>query len=160
MVYDVHIARGSDDVEAVLKSPRFNIRTAAVLEEQPHVTLPPLTATPQWKTEITGYRNNSIDLFVETDHQGLLVLSETYYPGWKATVDGLETPLYRANYNLRALFVPAGRHNVKLAFQPASFAQGAMMTLGTLVVCCVGLILPSLRRKKRHKEESSGEERE
>jgi uncharacterized membrane protein YfhO len=141
------VARDGNDVENVLKSPQFDIRTAAVLEEQPPVTLPPLTSAPQWKTEITRYRNNTIDLTVDTEREGLLILSETYYPGWKATVDGQETPMYRADYNLRSLFVPAGKHTVALQFQPASFARGAMITLATLALCCTGIIIPSLRRR-------------
>tara|TARA_B110000037_G_scaffold221912_1_gene294608 strand:+ start:2280 stop:4802 length:2523 start_codon:yes stop_codon:yes gene_type:complete len=57
---------------------------------------------------------------VSTSQDGLFVLSEVWYPdGWKATVDGLEVPLVRANYILRALPIAAGRHTVELSFEPS-----------------------------------------
>jgi hypothetical protein len=57
---------------------------------------------------------------VSTEHDGVLVLSEVWYPdGWKATVDGIDVPLVRANYILRALPIKAGRHRVKLRFEPS-----------------------------------------
>ena len=57
---------------------------------------------------------------VNSEHDGMFVLSEVWYPeGWKATVDGKEVPLVRANYILRALPISAGRHTVELRFEPS-----------------------------------------
>ena len=57
---------------------------------------------------------------VTTEHDGMFVFSEVWYPdGWKATVDGIEVPLVRANYILRALPITAGRHTVELRFEPS-----------------------------------------
>ena len=57
---------------------------------------------------------------VSSSHDGLLVMSEIWYPeGWSATVDGVDAELVRANYILRALPISAGDHEVKLTYKPA-----------------------------------------
>ncbi len=65
------------------------------------------------------------------DGEGFLVLSDTYYPGWKAYVDGREERIYQADYFLRAVFLSSGLHKVKFIFDPLSFKLGLWMTLTT-----------------------------
>lgn len=68
------------------------------------------------------YESNS-----KTD--GIIVFSEIYYPeGWIATIDGIETPILRANYALRALEVPAGKHKLVFSFKPTSYLIGYQIT--------------------------------
>ena len=62
------------------------------------------------------YEPNELTYTVESQKGGIVVFSEIYYPGWTAKVDGADTPGGRVNYILRALRVPAGKHQVKLAF--------------------------------------------
>lgn len=65
----------------------------------------------------------SISAFV--DKPGFMVLSETYYPhGWKAYVDGQETEIYKTNYILRGIQVPAGQHTIEFRFEPAEYTAG------------------------------------
>ena len=61
---------------------------------------------------IEEYRENKISLDVRTAKEGILVLTDTYYPGWEALVDGKETKIYRANYNFRAIIIPKGEHQI------------------------------------------------
>ena len=78
-----------------------------------------------------------MELDVDAQSRGLLVLSENYYPGWHATVDGQSSPIYRVDSGLRGLVVPRGHSRVVLSYAPASFYWGALLTsaafLGTLV---------------------------
>jgi uncharacterized membrane protein YfhO len=87
-------------------------------------------------------------LDVETESDGLLVLSEIWYPGWVAKVDGVETPVYRTDISLRGIEVPAGRHAVELLFTPEPVRRGAAATGGALALCG-GLVLVSVFRGRR-----------
>lgn len=71
---------------------------------------------------------------------GVLVLSDTYYPGWKVTVDGRPSRLLRANYALRGVYLPGGNHRVVFRFAPASLRLGLLSTGTTLAVGLVFLI--------------------
>ena len=76
----------------------------------------------------------------------LLVLSDTYYPGWKALVDGKPEKIYQANYAFRAVPLNAGTHKVEFVYDPVSFKLGAGVTLlGILGSVGIGLFL---RRKR------------
>ncbi len=84
---------------------------------------------------ITRYEANSIVMEVDTPHRGMLVLTDQYYPGWRATVDGTPASIHRADYLFRGIPVPAGRHRVELTFRPVSLmlgAAGSALALGVL----------------------------
>jgi uncharacterized membrane protein YfhO len=70
------------------------------------------------------------------------LLLDTYFPGWKATVDGRTTPIYRADYNFRAVSLPEGAHTVTFTYRPLSFRLG----LGTSGVM-LGLLALLMFRK-------------
>ena len=83
----------------------------------------------------------------------MLVFSEVYYPGWTATIDGQPAELGRVNYILRALRVPAGKHQVKLAFFPQSVDTTetiAYVAYVVLLLIIVGGLYDTWRRKKNN----------
>ncbi len=86
--------------------------------------------------KITGYGPNEIALETLSGGDGVLVLSEVYYPGWRAWVDDREVEVLRADYLFRAVELPAGDHRVRLIYDPWSFKLGA----GMLVTTIVGLV--------------------
>lgn len=91
---------------------------------------------PRWETAvspasnvtITHYDLNEVVLDVALDDAGFMVLADTYYPGWRATIDGEDTPLYRANSLVRAVYVPAGDHLVTFSFLPQDFIWGTAVS--------------------------------
>ncbi|MEK7250679.1 MAG: YfhO family protein, partial [Bacteroidota bacterium] len=98
--------------------------------------------------------NNEIILEAKTSQDGLLVLSEMYYPGWKASVDGVETEIYRTDYNLRSVFVGAGEHKVEVKFEPATFRNGMWISIATLLVCIAGILISGKRNLNRQDTET------
>jgi hypothetical protein len=78
-----------------------------------------------------------VEIEADLATDGYLVLLDTYYPGWKATVDGRVNPIYRANYVGRAVFVPAGKHIVRFTYQPASFRVGVWLSLLVVVTLTI-----------------------
>lgn len=143
LVYRIQVARNDEELLALLKSPAFNHRTAAILEEEPAEPLEAPAGEPVWDARIVSYRNNAITVDVQTSHDGLLVLSEIYYPGWNAYVDGVATEILRTNYNLRGLLVKAGRHTIDVRFEPASFTTGAWISAVTMLLCATGIVVSS-----------------
>jgi len=82
---------------------------------------------------IVDYRNNSIKLSVNAERPKILVLSETYYPGWKAYVDGKETKILKANFAFRAVPLLEGKHMVEFIYDPWTFKIGLYITLLTII---------------------------
>ena len=78
--------------------------------------------------QIMRYSPHRIDIQVNLTEPGCLVLSDTYFPGWKAVVNGQETALYQANYILRALSLDSGQHHVSFVYEPFSFWLGQRLS--------------------------------
>ena len=84
--------------------------------------------------DIVYFEENKIKLRSQSDYDGILVLTDVFYPGWSATVDGNSTEIFKANGLVRAVFVPAGDHSIEFEYLPDSFNLGIMISLGTLVI--------------------------
>ncbi len=80
-------------------------------------------------------KNNRVTAQVRTDGECFINLSQTYYPGWKAFVDGEETELYEVNGIIQGCFVPEGDHTVEFRFAPAVFYLGAFISAVTIIAC-------------------------
>jgi hypothetical protein len=106
----------------------------------------PLSGLPQ-KVEFISEKNNRLQLLVNLTEDNLLVLSDTYYPGWKAFVNGKETKIYRADYTFRGIPLNAGTHQVEFVYDPISFKLGAGVTfLG--ILGCIGMGWVAQRKKR------------
>jgi hypothetical protein len=84
-------------------------------------------------------------LDVSMTHDGFVVVSEAVWNGWRAWLDGRRVTIVRANHAFLGVFVPAGRHTVRLVYLPQSFVMGRMITFATLV----SMILFGLWRRRR-----------
>jgi uncharacterized membrane protein YfhO len=92
-----------------------------------------------------------VSVDVDARRPGHLVLADTYYPGWKAKVDGREQPIRAANASFRAVRVPAGRHVVEFAYEPLSFRAGAAISALSVLGIAAGLALPAVVRRRRRR---------
>ncbi len=99
------------------------------------------------EVEFVSERNNRLQLIARSREDSLLVLSDTYYPGWKVFVDGTPQKIYLADYAFRAVALSAGTHRVEFVYDPMSLKLGAIVTfLG--ILSCIGLGLVSKYRRR------------
>jgi len=92
------------------------------------------------EVKVTRYEPHRIELQTHNEQAGFLALSEIFYPGWDALVDGRKTPVYRTNYILRGIEVPPGSHKIEFVYRPASFRNGAVCAaLGVVLLLMLHL---------------------
>jgi hypothetical protein len=145
----VHSARQVPRGEALkeLDSGAVDPRRTALLERPPPDLDRPENPSADRAT-VTGYEADRIGLKTATGARGLLVLSEAYYPAWKAYVDGEPVPLYVADHALRAVPVPAGEHSVELRYESWTLRTGLAVSLAAYLALAV-LVVSAARRRPR-----------
>jgi hypothetical protein len=109
---------------------------------QPPAALPAADA----RVAVETWDNGRITLRVDAPSSGFVVLSQTYYPGWEARVDGVSVPVIRANVAFQAVSVPQGAHTVELRFRPTSFIVGSRVTMAAIALLCLWLLWYEARR--------------
>ena len=90
--------------------------------------------------EITRYEPHRLELRTRNAQPGFLVLSEIYYRGWEAWLDGQRVPVERVNYALRGVQVPAGEHRLEMIFRAHSFRNGAAWSLVGVLLLLAGAV--------------------
>jgi hypothetical protein len=114
-----------------------------LLEEEP-ISFSPGQKGDRGEVKFISESNNELHLRVKAKEDKILVLSDTYYPGWKVFVDGRREKIYRANYNFRAVPLKAGEHEVRFIYDPASFKIGALISIFT----SVGIVVYFVKRRR------------
>ncbi len=109
--------------------------TARAIYRAADVRYEPLEAS------IRSYRPEEVVVDVRAGHDAYLVLSDVYYPGWKAFVDGVETPIERANYLFRGVLVDEGSHTVVFRYEPQSFQAGLRISLASIAFVLLALLI-------------------
>jgi uncharacterized membrane protein YfhO len=84
--------------------------------------------------QITNEHSNQLVIRVQTPSPGWLVLSDVWYPGWRARVDGDTSLIRRANYLFRAVRLEAGEHEVVFSYTPWSFYLGSLASLMAAII--------------------------
>lgn len=99
--------------------------------------------------QFVSYEDQEVKIKTQSSNDGFLFLSDTYYPGWKAYVDGQEKKIYLANYAFRAVEVPKGDHEVIFRYEPKSFWWGFRISVGTAISVILGSLLLGLLELRR-----------
>ena len=144
-----YVSNANEELDAI---GTLNLRREAVADQQfKDVLGEAVVQDSVGVVRIKAYEPNMLTYQVESDKGGIVVFSEIYYPGWTATVDGVEQELGRVNYVLRALSVKPGKHEVVLSFFPKSIDRTeavAYVSYAILLVIILMLIWIEYRRRK------------
>jgi hypothetical protein len=118
----------------------FDPRSQALMDRSEH---PPTSRFTPGESQARVMRIGDGDILLATTSEGtgLMVLSENAYPGWRARIDGTETPIYRADVALQAVVVPAGVHRVEFTMQSRSLRTGMIVSAVAAIVIGVLLIV-------------------
>lgn len=150
--WGVRVIPGGDRPELLaIREGDFDPRKTVILPSAP----PPTgLGTPAENPGVTAYAQgvNAVALTARVIEPSLLVVSQMYYPGWRAIVDGRDAPLLRADYALVAVALAPGVHEVRIVYDPASFRVGAWLSLAGVLVA---VSLWVSRRRERAPEVSS-----
>ena len=103
------------------------------------------------KVEQARFEAQRIEAEVTSARPALVVVAQSYYPAWRAMVDGAQVPLWRANHAFQAFQVPAGTHRVELVYRDRAFTIGAAISVGTLVVLLT--VATQMRKRARTDKE-------
>ncbi len=122
----------SEEALAIFQNSNLNLAQTVVLETTD--ILPPVQPSITSTATILTETASTIKIGVMTDTAGYLLLLDTFYPGWTATINGQFTPIYRANYIGRAIFVPQGKHIIEFVYWPYAFRLGLWFALLVLII--------------------------
>ncbi len=135
LVHTATVVGNDEDALAALADSAFDPRVRAILSDAASLlTLPPEPpAAPQGETvTVVAYTAEQVTLRADVTSPALLVLADTYYPGWQATVDDTPAPILRVNLMFRAVVLSPGEHDVVFSYRPVSWQRGALISLLTL----------------------------
>jgi uncharacterized membrane protein YfhO len=135
--------------EELAKTCEINTLQTAVIDDS-KFQIPVITPDSSSTIKLLDHKPNYIKYESQSTGDGLAVFSEIYYPkGWKATIDGKDTEILRANYVLRALAVPSGKHTIEFRFAPKAYVIGNKITMASswiLLLVVLGGIGWSLKK--------------
>lgn len=140
LVHRTIVKPSVDAVYQALDDPAIDLHRAALLE----AALPHTLADAAGAAESVRFRSWETDrmvMDVNTEAPALLVLSELYYPGWRAKVNGKAAAIYRVDGALRGIWAPAGSNRVELDYAPLTFYAGGAITVLTLLCVLAGCVL-------------------
>lgn len=127
LVSEIQQYRNKAEFEQLFFDEQHNPVVTALVEQHTPQGLDPLQPTDS--AHITAYTPNKIDIQTKNSGTAFLVLSDTFDPGWKASIDGNAVPIYKTNYAFRGIYVPSGEHQIQFAYKPDSFYLGIKLSM-------------------------------
>jgi hypothetical protein len=147
VVHHAILATSHEDAWARIHRAGFDPATTVVLEGGQPLDI---QVGEQAAVRVVYYGSNAQEIHVTSPDEGYLVLSDPFYPGWRAEVDGEPATILRANYAFRAVPVPAGTHSVTMTFQPDSWYAGlGISALAVLLLLVWAGVALARRRQTR-----------
>ena len=127
----------------ILENPKFDLSSEIVIEESLPIEqakeLENSKIDENSSVEIISYESERVIIKSKNSTSAFLVLTDSFYPGWDAYIDGDETKIYRADGVVRAVYVPAGEHTIEFSYMPNSLLIGLFISLISAI--CLGFVL-------------------
>lgn len=147
------LARSELEARQAICAPAFDCRKTVVIEPN-SATVRKLddSSLSSLFLPLRAWRQNANQVAIDYSSPvpAFMVLTDTFYPGWHATVDGQPTEIFRANYLFRAVHVPSGTHKVRFEYWPFSLVAGlVLLCCAILAVFTVVLVNLSLRNRRK-----------
>jgi hypothetical protein len=139
-----------NSVLAYMKANAASLADTVVLSE-PRPEGSESNAVDGGTAEIVEYENTRVVIQASLPTSGFVVLADIYYPSWEARIDGEPTHLYRADHAFRAVWVPAGEHEIEFRFNSSTLRTGSWLSIGALAAIASLLILGGALRLCRRK---------
>lgn len=130
LVQDAQTYNSADEFSRKFFDPSFDPARTVLLDKMPAGFTAAAAASSD--ASIRSYAPSDVTIRTVSSADSILVLSDTYYPGWKASVDGKETDVYRVNLAFRGVTVPKGIHDVEFRYQPAWMKTAVAVTIASL----------------------------
>lgn len=132
IVSNARVIKNEEKTLSVVTDKTFQPKEYVILNSIPSIPL--RNKQTDEKVTIVSYSPNTIKVSLQLQNPGFLVLSELWYPGWKAYDNGKELPIYRADFLLRSVSLPKGNHIILWQYDPVSFKVGASISLLSLSI--------------------------
>jgi len=154
VVHRAQVIADDDAAIAVMRNPSFDPGEKVILAEGREIDTVPFTKPT---VTITTCDPEAVTMQAVLQAEGYLVLSDTWYPGWTATVDGQPARVERANVNSRAVYLEAGTHEVRFVYAPSSYRVGMAISAAAAVaiVAVAGAALGLAMARKRRRDRQS-----
>ncbi len=134
VVFQKETASSPENARSIFYGASFDPHNAVILEDRKIISLPQITNAPLYSPAVVArYADNKVDLTVKTDQDGILVLTDVFYPGWQAYLDGKKVITYPANVMFRGIFLPAGTHEIKFVYEPWWFWPSVIVSILTII---------------------------
>lgn len=128
----------------------FNPRELALLEkpdEKVKIGFPQNKFSTVAEAKVVSYESNRLTIETNADKAGVLIVSEIHHPGWQATVDGQPYQIFTADYLLRGVILPEGKHRVEMVYRPATVQIGGLISFATLALL-IGLAIRTQQNRR------------
>jgi uncharacterized membrane protein YfhO len=158
-VDELRWVKSADEEITALRS--IDPRRTALVDERYRTALGdgPVVKDSAASVELTAYRTDRLTYSVNSTNGGVVVFSEIWYgPDWRATVDGQAVEHARADYVLRALRVPAGKHTVEFHIESRPYITGSAITTAgsaAVILLAIGVFVLELRRRRQEGAEEA-----
>ena len=137
VIHEAVFSDNDSDVLIGLKNSSFDWKKTVILSGKGSNIHFPSTDS---KVRIYDYKPNDIKIQVMSPQPGFLVLTDTYYPGWNAYINGTKVDIFRANYAFRAIKIDPGNHYIEFKYEPISVYLGGIISLISLLIF-LGILL-------------------